>query len=118
LATAKPAAPANTLANTLPADHPRAPDPVDAVREEAALLQTAHAALARGDIATAGAKLDEHAARFPRGALSAEREAARVHLLCASGRSADARAAASAFVAANPRSPLAPSVKSSCATTP
>lgn len=62
------------------------------------------------------ATLDEHAARFPRGALRDEREAARVLALCADGRTAEARAAASAFVAASPRSPLASQVRAACAT--
>jgi hypothetical protein len=59
--------------------------------------------------------LDEHARRFPRGALSEEREAAKVMALCAEGRASDARASASAFVAANPRSPFAAQVRRSCA---
>jgi hypothetical protein len=59
--------------------------------------------------------LDEHARRFPRGALSEERDAARVLALCAQGRAPDARASASAFVAANPRSPFAAQVRRACA---
>jgi hypothetical protein len=59
--------------------------------------------------------LDEHARRFPRGALAEEREAARVLALCAQGRASEARASASAFVASNPRSPFAAQVRRSCA---
>ena len=72
-------------------------------------------ALSRGDTATAMASLDEHASRFPRGALSEERAATRVHALCAQGRAAEARAAATAFVGAHPRSALAPAVRRACA---
>jgi hypothetical protein len=88
----------------------------DVVTEEAALLRAAQAALSRGDGAGAMARLDEHASRFPGGALTEERQALRAHALCALGRAADARAAASAFVAQSPRSPLAAQVRRSCAT--
>jgi hypothetical protein len=60
-------------------------------------------------------RLDEHTRRFPHGALSEERAAARVHTLCALGRVDEARASASAFVAQSPRSSLAPAVRRSCA---
>ena len=86
----------------------------DSVAEEAALLRAAHAALARGDGDGALARLDEHAARFPRGALGEEERAARVFALCASGRKTEARALAASFVAASPRSPLAAQVRRSC----
>jgi hypothetical protein len=99
--------------NDSPVVTPRA---TDSIAEEAALLRAANTALARGDPATALARLDEHASRFPPGTLSEERDAARVFALCASGRSAAARAAASTFVAANPRSPHAAQVRRSCAT--
>lgn len=88
----------------------------DTIAEEASLLRAAHAALASGDGATAMTSLDEHARRFPRGALTEEREAARVMALCAQGRASEARASASAFVSANPRSPFAAQVRRSCAT--
>jgi hypothetical protein len=60
-------------------------------------------------------RLEDHAARFPQGALTEERSAARVHALCAQGRGAEARAAASTFIASHPRSALAPAVRKSCA---
>ncbi len=93
---------------------PPAPPP-DTVTEEAAILRSAQSSLAHRDAPGALAKLDEHAQRFPHGALAEERQAARVFALCASGRPADARALATNFVAANPRSPLAAQVRSSCA---
>jgi hypothetical protein len=88
----------------------------DTVGEEAALLRTAHGALARGDGSAAMVSLHEHARRFPRGALAEEREAAKVLALCAQGRATEARASAAAFVATNPRSPFAAQVRRSCAT--
>jgi hypothetical protein len=88
--------------------------PKDSVVEEAALLHAARGALAGGDAKAALALLDEHGARFPKGALVAERQAARVFALCALGRSIEARRAASAFLAQNPRSPLAARVRDAC----
>jgi hypothetical protein len=90
------------------------PAPKDSVVEEAALLHAARGALAGGDAKAALALLDEHGARFPKGALVAERQAARVFALCALGRSIEARRAASAFLAQNPRSPLAARVRDAC----
>jgi hypothetical protein len=101
-----------------PAIRPREPardSGGDAIAEEAMLLRSAQAALARGDGSSALIALEEHATRFPRGALQEEREAARVFALCASGRAVDARTAASTFVAANPRSVLAAQVRRTCA---
>jgi len=97
-----------------PRDRPAASTPPDSVAEEAALLRAASGALARGDSGAALARLDEHAARFPRGALAEERQAGRVFALCADGRSQEARALASTFVAANPRSPLVSRVRGAC----
>src|SRR5688500_15389498 len=57
----------------------------DTIAEEAALLRGAHTSLASGDGTSAMRALDEHARRFPRGALAEEREAARVMALCAQG---------------------------------
>jgi hypothetical protein len=89
--------------------------PKDSVVEEAALLHAAREALAGGDAKAALTLLDEHGARFPKGALVAERQAARVFALCALGWSVEARRAASAFLTQNPRSPLAARVRNACA---
>lgn len=99
-----------------PTSSPAAIVATDTITEEAALLRAAHASLASGDGASAMRALDEHARRYPRGALAEEREAARVLALCAQGRASEARASASAFVSANPRSPYAAQVRRSCAT--
>ena len=92
-------------------------DGEDSVKDEAALLASARAAIGSGDAELALERLDEHAIRFPRGVLVQERRAARVLALCASGRASEARAAAEAFIAENPRSPLVSSVRRACSAT-
>jgi len=82
---------------------------------ETRLLEAAQRELASGRAASALSLLDEHARRFPAGALSEERTAARVLSLCALGRHEAARQAANAFLAASPRSPLIPRLRGSCA---
>jgi hypothetical protein len=82
---------------------------------EMALLASAQAAIQRGDYASALAKLDEHQRAFPGGVLGEERTAARVVALCGAGRQAEARALGVSFLARHPGSPLAPRVRSSCA---
>jgi hypothetical protein len=110
-----PAAP-ERLAKPLNAEKrlPAKPKPDDDVAGEAALIRAAHAALARGDGAEALSALDRHTARYPHGALVEERQAARVFALCASGRVAEARDAAAAFVGESPRSPMVAQVRRAC----
>jgi outer membrane protein assembly factor BamD (BamD/ComL family) len=84
------------------------------VTDEIALVSRAHAALTSGDPASALALLAEHARRFPNGALGEEREATRVLALCALGRTAEARDAASRFFAAFPGGPQSGRVRASC----
>lgn len=98
-----------------PAANAGAPAPLDPLVEEAALLRSAKAALARGDGASALTTLGDHERRFPHGTLAPERQASRVLALCALGRASEARAAASSFLAANASSPLARGVERSCA---
>jgi hypothetical protein len=92
----------------------RALPQMDSVREEAALLASARAAISRGEARVALERLDQHAVRFPSGVLLEERRAVRVLALCASGKTSEARAAAAAFVADSPRSPLVSSVRGAC----
>lgn len=93
-----------------------APSARDALTAETALLRDAHAALRAHDPARALAILEQHAASFPSGALAEERSATRVLALCDSGRIDQARAEASRFLAAHPRSMHAGRVRaSSCA---
>jgi hypothetical protein len=84
--------------------------------EETTLLRDADRALRAGDTATALARLDEHAARFPRGALAPERSAERLIVLCELG-TADPRAV-SQFLAARADAPLAARVRRACAPKP
>jgi hypothetical protein len=90
-----------------------APDGAAALSEETALLRDADRALRVGDTAGALARLDEHAARFPHGALAPERTAERLIVLCELGV-ADPRAVAR-FLAEGPGSPLAARVRRACA---
>jgi hypothetical protein len=83
--------------------------------EETRLLHAAQRELAQKRTAAALALLDEHAVKFPRGALAQERAGARVLALCDLGRIAEARSAAAAFVRASPHSPLVPRLQASCA---
>lgn len=93
-----------------------APSARDALTAETALLRDAHAALRAHDPARALAILEQHAASFPSGALAEERSATRVLALCDAGRIDQARAEASRFLAAHPRSMHAGRVRaSSCA---
>jgi len=94
---------------------PSAPAPTtDALAEETRLLRDANAATRAGDAARALALLDEHAQRHPGGVLSEERDAERVLALCAAGQVAEAKRAATSFLHARPRSPLAGRVRGSC----
>jgi hypothetical protein len=110
-ATATPDPPRTVVAaRPSPADDsetlPRAPRGPSTVDAEAALLRDADAALKAGRAERALALVEEHASRFPGGVLVEEREAERIVVLCALGRTEEARARASQFVRARPRSPL------------
>ncbi len=85
---------------------------------ELALLRSAQQSLQSGKPAQALAALDAHEKKFGAGSLGEERMAARVFALCELGREAEARAAAARFVAASPKSPLAPRVARACAKKP
>lgn len=98
---------ARTTATPLPAG----PDTVEA---EAALLRKADAARKAGHAARALVLLDQHRARFPEGVLSEECEAERVVVLCALGRTNEARTTARRFLHSYPHSPLAVRIRASC----
>ncbi|MGH7282482.1 MAG: hypothetical protein ACRELY_13225 [Polyangiaceae bacterium] len=87
------------------------------VTAEVDLLRRAQEALNDGDANAALALLDEHARKYPNGALAEEREAARVVALCAANRVDDARATAQSFSTAHPQSPFAARIAASCAGT-
>jgi len=81
---------------------------------EARLLEQADADLRRGDPSAALARLAEHAAKYPDGALREEREGVRVMALCRAGRVAEGKAAAERFFARAPRSTLAARIRAAC----
>ncbi|MEM9457970.1 MAG: hypothetical protein AAGF11_27575 [Myxococcota bacterium] len=73
---------------------------------EVALMSRARRALGRGQPARALKLLEQHRTQFPRGTLARERELSRVTALCELGREADARAAATKFLAQHPSEAL------------
>jgi hypothetical protein len=83
------------------------------VREELSLLTDVHAALARGDGASALRRLEAHVTEDRQ--FVAERAAARVLALCTLGRVNEARRAATIFVREHPGSVQRAAVERSCA---
>lgn len=79
--------------------------------EERKILDDARAAFGGGDPEAAISKMRAHERRFPRGALSEEREALWVQALAQAGKSDEARARAEKFEQNYPESMLLPSVK-------
>ncbi len=105
-------APSATLTSAAPA----APTVATSdVATELALLKAAQRDLNAANATASLALLDDHARRYPDGALKAERLAARVFALCQLGRVDQARAAALEFMNAAGDSPLVPRVLASCA---
>jgi hypothetical protein len=84
------------------------------VAAEVRLLGEAQTAIRAGDAARALTLVEDHARRYPTGALGEEREATRIGALCRLGRLAEAREATDHFLRATPRSPLAGPVRASC----
>jgi hypothetical protein len=117
----KPAAPPPAIAPP-PVDPPRAavvedrappstaPEPSDSLAIETQLVARARSALGGGDLDAAQAALDEHARRFPHGALEEDRVAYATIVACRRG-DADAR---HAFLQRYPRSPHRPRVDEAC----
>ncbi len=96
------AAPARTLE--------RAPRLASALADEQTLLDPARSALAHGDGAAALSLLDQHARRFPDGALAQEREAMMIHALVLTGDKERAQHRADAFRGRYPGSLLWPMI--------
>ncbi len=90
--------------------------PVSDLAEETVLLRDADRALRAGNSTRALALLDEHAARFPKGALAPERTAERLIVTCELGV-ADSRRV-DQFLASRAASPLAARVRRACAPKP
>jgi hypothetical protein len=88
--------------------------PGNEIRQEVALLSKAQAALSRGRPQEALEALSEHAARFPRGALTEERTATRARTLCALGRRPEAEAELKRMEKINPASAYLARARESC----
>lgn len=91
---------------------PPAP-PASDLAEETRLLRDADRALRAGNTAKAISLLDEHAARFPKGALAPERAAERLIVSCELGVADQRRV--EQFLASRGASPLAARVRRACA---
>jgi hypothetical protein len=78
------------LAASAPSETVSAPRPDDPLAREAHMLEQARSLIGR-DPSAALARLDEHAAAFPRGQLGIERELLRVEALRRAGRRGEAR---------------------------
>lgn len=81
---------------------------------ELALLDAAQRALAQGELRSALAQLDQHAARFPGGGLVPERLAARAVTLCRMQRDAEGRRELQRLQARAPASPLLTWARAAC----
>jgi hypothetical protein len=89
-----------------------------ALAAERVLLETARAAVARGQLATAFDALERHAREFPRGRLGEEREGLWIQALLGAGRVDEARARFLRFRRSYPRSMLLPAFEASLAPNP
>lgn len=89
----------------------RAPSGAEALRLELAQLDRARAALAAGRADAALVTLDAYERSTPRAVLRLEAEVLRIDALSRSGRTAQARARAAAFLARHPKSVLAARVR-------
>jgi hypothetical protein len=92
----------------------RSDDRAPSIAVELALLEEAQTALRTHAPGRALVVLNEHAAKYPKGALAEERDGLRVVALCNVGRS-EAALAAERFLADHPASPLAGPVRDACA---
>lgn len=84
------------------------------VEAEVTLLGRGREAWRSGDAERALAFVNEHARRYPDGALREEREAFRITLLCALGRTQEAHEARDRFVSSFPESAHAPAATADC----
>ena len=112
-AVARPEAPAD-LPEPVSAAPPAA---ASSLAEEVAVLRAADLALRRGEHALALRGFEEHARRFPQGALREEAEGGRIVALCGLRR-AEGPARASRFAQAHPRSLALHRVLAACGPAP
>ncbi|HEX3853552.1 MAG TPA: outer membrane protein assembly factor BamD [Polyangiaceae bacterium] len=88
------------------------------IDEEIKLMTRAQTSLRAGDPKQALQLLNEAARRFPNSKLATARAVSHMTALCAAGRSDEARAEASRFLAKNPGSPFTDRVKDVCLASP
>ncbi len=115
----EPSPTAVVQANDLPVDEVKSsPARVRArtadLEGEMKLLRQADGALRRGDSAGALVALNKHAAAYPNGVLSQEREGVRAIALCGAGSTAQGQAAARRFLTQAAKSPLSSRIRSAC----
>lgn len=112
--------PAPELRKPAPVARPEPKNPPavadELLAQERVLIDTARSALLHNDPTAAQTALQSHAARFPRGRLSEERESLWVQALMASGFEAAARAKAARFHQEFPQSLLGPTVDAAIST--
>jgi hypothetical protein len=110
-----PVVPTATSAERTSAPVVSAPRRQDALTQEVALLSRAVAALNAGRAGDALASLNEHERAFPRGILSADRQAAKAQALCSLGRLSEGRAQLAHLSAQSPAASRAKQVCDSVA---
>ena len=109
-----PASTAIAVAPATRAHEPRVADANRSVAAEVAILRRVSDALRAGDAKGALAGVDEHARRFPSGALAEERDMERIVALCALGRRNEAARATSQFSRAYPSSSHEARIREAC----
>jgi type IV secretory pathway VirB10-like protein len=115
-----PSAPSAAVAVPAPPPRASASPPARAntdqsVAAEVALLRKVSASLRAGDAKGALAGVDEHARRFPNGALAEERDMERIVALCKLGRRDEAEQATKLFSTAYPTSSHEARIRAACA---
>jgi hypothetical protein len=109
----------NPVANGKASSAARAPSvatsasPADTLSEETRLLRDADQALRAGNAQRALSLLDEHATRYPRGALAPERNAERMIARCQLGQIE--ASTAQTYLAAHPSSAFTARIRDACA---
>lgn len=98
-------------AEPAPSPRPSASSTASLLREESLAVLSARQALKGGDYGAALKQIEEMRHRFPRGALSQEREALSIEALAKSGAGAAAARRARAFLQRYPKSPYAADVE-------
>jgi len=114
--TATAAAPTKTVASSAAHEAPPAAASAavspDSLAEETNLIRQADQALRAGNASAALGLLDQHAARFPRGVLSNERNGERMVARCQLGQVS--ASALSTYLAAHPQSALSARIRDAC----